>query len=214
MLQEDYKSTFKYRVLGFVYLVLVFAAIISIVYYFQVVGTPINTDPVVHRDPTENWKTYPNVKYGFELKYPTDWKFSTDQVFGQADRYVFETTGSSLIVLPRGEFDFGGPWQEPQVSQIEFAGRSAQLEEWTLSDGSNFKRYKIKDKPADWNDANRIDITAKPEHRNVTNQMISSFKFTDQPMCIQVIQKAKNKTTGEVREFPTPCDVPEGWEKI
>lgn len=32
--------------------------------------------------------------------------------------------------------------------------------------------------------------------------------------CIQVITPAKNVKTGEVRDFPTPCDVPEGWEKI
>jgi hypothetical protein len=31
--------------------------------------------------------------------------------------------------------------------------------------------------------------------------------------CIQVITPAKNPQTGEVRDFPTPCDVPEGWEK-
>lgn len=33
-------------------------------------------------------------------------------------------------------------------------------------------------------------------------------------ICIQVIQRARNPQTGEVKDFPTPCDVPEGWEKI
>ncbi|MDP2630378.1 MAG: hypothetical protein Q8P56_03135 [Candidatus Uhrbacteria bacterium] len=32
--------------------------------------------------------------------------------------------------------------------------------------------------------------------------------------CIQVIAPARNKTTGEVKEFPTPCDVPDGWEAL
>lgn len=32
--------------------------------------------------------------------------------------------------------------------------------------------------------------------------------------CIQVITPAKNPQTGECREFPTPCDVPEGWDKV
>ncbi len=32
--------------------------------------------------------------------------------------------------------------------------------------------------------------------------------------CIQVITPAKNTQTGEVRDFPTPCDIPEGWVKI
>ena len=33
-------------------------------------------------------------------------------------------------------------------------------------------------------------------------------------VCIQVIQKARNIQTGEIRDFPTPCDVPAGWEPI
>lgn len=33
-------------------------------------------------------------------------------------------------------------------------------------------------------------------------------------VCIQVITSAKDPQTGECRSFPTPCDVPEGWEKV
>lgn len=33
-------------------------------------------------------------------------------------------------------------------------------------------------------------------------------------VCIQIIAPAKNPKTGECKEFPTPCDVPEGWEKV
>ncbi|MDA2922804.1 DUF5667 domain-containing protein [Patescibacteria group bacterium AH-259-L07] len=33
-------------------------------------------------------------------------------------------------------------------------------------------------------------------------------------LCIQVITPAKNPVTNQCREFPTPCDVPEGWEKV
>jgi len=32
--------------------------------------------------------------------------------------------------------------------------------------------------------------------------------------CIQVITPAKNPQTQEVRNFPTPCDVPVGWVKV
>ncbi|MBI2971063.1 MAG: beta-propeller domain-containing protein [Candidatus Aenigmarchaeota archaeon] len=32
--------------------------------------------------------------------------------------------------------------------------------------------------------------------------------------CIQVIQPARNPETGECKEFPTPCDVPEDWEPV
>ncbi len=33
-------------------------------------------------------------------------------------------------------------------------------------------------------------------------------------ICIQVITPARNPQTGEIKEFPTPCDIPAGWEKI
>lgn len=33
-------------------------------------------------------------------------------------------------------------------------------------------------------------------------------------VCIQVVTPAKNTTTGECREFPTPCDIPSGWIKV
>jgi hypothetical protein len=33
-------------------------------------------------------------------------------------------------------------------------------------------------------------------------------------LCIQVITPARNPQTGEIVDFPTPCDVPEGWETI
>lgn len=33
-------------------------------------------------------------------------------------------------------------------------------------------------------------------------------------VCIQIITPAKDPKTGECRKFPTPCDVPEGWEKV
>lgn len=36
----------------------------------------------------------------------------------------------------------------------------------------------------------------------------------DVRICTQVITPARNIETGAVRDFPTLCDVPEGWEVI
>lgn len=33
-------------------------------------------------------------------------------------------------------------------------------------------------------------------------------------VCIQVITSAKNPATGEIKDFPTPCDVPDGWVPV
>ncbi len=36
----------------------------------------------------------------------------------------------------------------------------------------------------------------------------------DQSACAQVVTSARNPKTGDIRQFPTPCDVPDGWEVI
>ena len=54
------------------------------------------------------------------------------------------------------------------------------------------------------------------------NQILSTFRFipsassgqVESEICIQVITPARNLQTGEIRDFPTPCDVPEGWIPI
>ena len=46
------------------------------------------------------------------------------------------------------------------------------------------------------------------------NDVIETFETLGGEVCIQVITSARNLQTGEVKDFPTPCDVPEGWMKI
>lgn len=38
--------------------------------------------------------------------------------------------------------------------------------------------------------------------------------FNSGGVCIQVLTPARNSQTGECKDFPTPCDVPTGWEKV
>jgi hypothetical protein len=45
-------------------------------------------------------------------------------------------------------------------------------------------------------------------------QMDYGKKPRENMICAQVVVSARNVQTGEVKEFPTPCDVPEGWEPI
>jgi hypothetical protein len=64
-----------HRILGYVFLIVVAAAIIAGMYYWQTVSNmPQNVEPPVpHQDETANWQTYTNDQYGFEFKYPNDW---------------------------------------------------------------------------------------------------------------------------------------------
>ncbi|MDQ5962297.1 MAG: hypothetical protein QG653_104 [Patescibacteria group bacterium] len=40
------------------------------------------------------------------------------------------------------------------------------------------------------------------------------FADGDITMCAQVITPGRNPQTGEIKEFPTPCDVPKGWDVL
>ncbi|HYE22184.1 MAG TPA: PsbP-related protein [Verrucomicrobiae bacterium] len=60
----------------------------------------------------------------------------------------------------------------------------------------------------------------KSKLTTIDKSIISSFKFVEEvenkngTACIQVIAPAWNPQTGEVREFPTPCDVPQNWVQL
>lgn len=43
---------------------------------------------------------------------------------------------------------------------------------------------------------------------------LSLSDTTGKKVCAQVITPAKNTKTGEVKKFPTPCDVPAGWQIV
>lgn len=39
-------------------------------------------------------------------------------------------------------------------------------------------------------------------------------EYNKEKICIQVVTSAKNTSTGETKDFTTPCDVPVGWEIV
>lgn len=45
-------------------------------------------------------------------------------------------------------------------------------------------------------------------------EILFKFGFNQPIVCIQIVTRARNPKTDEFKDFPTPCDVPEGWEKL
>ncbi|MFZ5933076.1 MAG: DUF5667 domain-containing protein [Patescibacteria group bacterium] len=43
---------------------------------------------------------------------------------------------------------------------------------------------------------------------------LASAPSPEEPACIQVVTPAKNPTTQECKNFPTPCDIPDGWIRV
>jgi len=74
------KSWFaSHMILGYFFIFAVLAAAVSVMYYRQTIrSVPTYYEPIVHKDPTANWKTYTNnEQYGFEFKYPPNLQLST-----------------------------------------------------------------------------------------------------------------------------------------
>ena len=78
------KSWFAmHKVLGVVFLLAAAGAAVAGIYYWQTVrNLPTSYQPIVHKDPTANWKTYTNSEYGFEFKYPNGWNANNASLTG------------------------------------------------------------------------------------------------------------------------------------
>lgn len=65
-------------------------------------------------------------------------------------------------------------------------------------------KAEIKSGTDDEDDSKKREAESKEEAEKRRGEII----------CAQVVTRARNPATDEVKEFPTPCDVPEGWVKI
>ncbi len=85
-----------------------------------------------------------------------------------------------------------------------------------LADGTQSVCSEIKFKSGD-----NVEISGELKDDEVTiselvliNATESGEEYNKEKICVQVITSAKNPNTGKIEEFPTPCDVPVGWEVI
>ena len=191
-------------------------------------SSTVSPTPTATPDPTADWKTYTNTQYGFEFKYPLS---------GYYKEYFFDSTGVEVRVddtplffvtyysnfesatydarlgggSPKNLFEWASYYLE-NARRTVFMGMEA-VEGTNSGDGLDPNDYYITiffEKNNRYYDISyRIDIK-----KEVSDQILSTFKFIEPTACIQVITPARNIQTGEVRDFPTPCDVPEGWELV
>lgn len=149
----------------------------------------IKENPIDNLSPKDvsiaNWKTYTNKEYGFELKYPNDWKFSTS--FSNADGFFFtenkSQNGFTLAVLPKGEFDHGYSG-EPFISDTQIDGKNVKESKWNDSTSYQFTDSTT---PSTWikcgldlKNCNRIEIQGYDQSDlELIDQILATFKFTN-----------------------------------
>jgi hypothetical protein len=180
-------------------------------------------------DSTANWQTYTNAQYGFEVQIPNQWSVSAPyestkkgiSIYGpQADLpSITLTYYATLVDVPfnpvtRRRYDYFDQY----VMNTQIFKDQKII---SLGDGRATSAVLVADPTT------RVVLISGNGHFyefsyqvryeqtwHELDQILSTFKFTDDKVCIQVITGARNPQTGEVRDFPTPCDVPAGWVKI
>ncbi len=165
---------------------------------------PINWEAVQNSNPessssaeTANWKTYTNNKFGFTIQYPENWEIEGDNPI-KVDIVISSLDNSSnLIISPIAEARFSTD-----------RNRDKKLANGTLRTvgGRTAKEYKenIEDEFTDvfvrdiqledinglnWTKPNEISYwvdTSQPSLVKIFDQILSTFKFTDQSQTGQV----------------------------
>ncbi len=151
----------------------------------QNTNQPVNENQNINATTTEeidtsDWLTYKNKEYGYELKYPKDWKIQ-DEV---KNNVILFKDKSGLTISTQYELGYGTPPDE-ETRGLVLSGKKVIAKDWTLEDDGRIIQYHFIEKIPNWiecsstlTSCNMIDLKASSkEDFEVLEEMINTFKF-------------------------------------
>ena len=163
---------------------------------------------------TPHSKIYRNVAQNYTLLIPASWgdHYNVNEQ-GTSVLFMYQPNKGTPALIFAVEKTSVAAWQV--ISQDKLT-RPVSQELWRRGDEVYYSRWSANN-PYSGSEARKYLALARD-----VSQVLASFtldnetqaKITEPVACIQVITPARNPSTGEVKDFPTPCDVPQGWEII
>jgi len=154
---------------------------------------------------------YENASLGFRLMLPTSWQGVTELEEGTDHvKFIYQPqVGEPALLL--------AIYQERVQAGLNLSnGELQRVTSRVLRQQSDRIYY------AQWSAGNPYQGAEAQRYlfmaRNI-DAILDSFELlpkvnSDPSLCIQVITPARNRITGEIKNFPTPCAVPAGWEML
>lgn len=147
----------RHKILGYLFLAAAAIVVVGGIYLWQ---NPRIVKAPATEDETKGWQTYLSREYGFELKYPADWKTANDVAAGEPRFSIYKTgeaplshhvNATQVSIFPKGLGTEGAGGRNRQITADLTAAEEKTVMEYSTESGDKYAYYiGFKTVPSSW----------------------------------------------------------------